>query len=210
MSGAAYGGGHAGLVLPENAGVRPYLARSDGPLVEAYFGRPLPGPWNPSIRYPSLIDESDVLDLNGIPVNDLPSGGGIQPPGFPTDQRISPSEMFLVWTQWGSAGEDTRTGSVGFIRHRWSQDGRLLFDFNQPAADSRWTEMWTYSFIGRFDTRHPGPQGYVNDHDEIMGPGTVLCDVSSGLGSAQFVFRVTDSTPPAGVLSGVVASVTWS
>lgn len=161
--------------------------------------------------YPALTEGIDALDLRGIPVNDLPSGGGWQPGGMPTDGRISPSELFLVWTQFGpdDNGEgDTPQRPVSFLRHRWTMQGRVLFEWAAPFIQPYWTYAMAYTFVGRFDRTHPGPQGYVNDHDEILGPGTVYCDVSSGLGSAQFVFQVTDSTPL--VLAGRVGQVIWS
>lgn len=173
---AGYGFG-AEIATPD-AGVRALLTSKSGNLAEYYFGQPTPTNSFPSgTKYPNITNGVDKLDLAFIPVNDLPSGG--------TSGRISPSEMFLTWTLF--------SGPVSYVRHRWVVNGvevyQTQFSYGNPNDG-----IWLWSFIGHFDTAHPGPQGFVSDHNEIAGPATVYCYVDSDAGNAVFQFTATDSS----------------
>lgn len=108
--------------------------------------------------------------LEDFPANDLPSGG--------TSNRISPSEMFLLYTRF-----DNYPYVEDVVKHKWvrKRDEKTLYElsFNVFKPDPTWTwwYMWSYSFVGHFD-------------HEISEPGDYYVEVITPWGNATVDFTV--------------------
>ena len=154
------------------------LVSNNLPVLDYVYGQPIPT--NSWVGQMPEYWSRESWDLKNFPWNDLPSGflNGV-PSG-----RLSPSEMFVLWTQVGRPG-----GNIGPVSHQWLRpDGSVMFTY-EYVADPSWQWTWWWSFVGRFA-------------GEVNAPGDYVCVVRALDASARFRFPViTTEAPQAQALS---------
>lgn len=125
-------------------------------------------------------DKTNIIDISGIPANDLPSGG--------VSHRIAPSELAILVVKLNNYPSRTG-GTIKYKLENLDLNKVLIkpedFSFNVPncGGNCAWSYWWyqTYIFFGRYSW-------------EVDRPGNYRISAITSWGDLAYDFTVVDSS----------------